>query len=64
MIIFVVMFFHFKVVSPSLIPSLFGMFLYREGASIVTKMLFSGFLSKSLIFHKKSVEPLTYDLSS
>ena len=62
--ILVEMVFRFGVVSTALIHSLFGIFVYRERTSIVTKILFSGILSKLLIFRIKSLEILTYDLSS
>ena len=60
-LILAAMFFHFGVVSTALIPSLFGVLVYRERPSIVTKMLFSGILTKLLIFRIKSVESLTHD---
>ena len=56
--------FCFRAVSTALMPSLFGMFVYRERTSNVTRMLILGILSKLLIFRMKSVESLTYDLSS
>ena len=44
------MFFGFSVFSTTLIPLMFGMVLYRERRSIVTRMMFSGILSKLLFF--------------
>ena len=64
MIILPAMIFCFRVVSTAMIPSLFGMFVCKGWASIVTRMLFSETLSKLLIFRLKFVELLTYDLSS
>ena len=63
-IILLAMFFLLRVLSTALIPSLFGMLVYRERISIVTRILFSGILSKLLIFRMKSIEYLTNDLSS
>ena len=43
-------FFGFSVISTTLIPLMFGMVLYRERRSIVTRMMLSGILSKLLFF--------------
>ena len=41
-ILVAVFFFCLRVVLTALIPSLFGMFVYREQTAIVTRTLFSG----------------------
>ena len=44
--------FVFRAVSTASIPSLFGIFVYRECTSMVTRMLFSGFFHAVYIVYK------------
>ena len=44
--------FVFRAVSTASIPSLFGIFVYRECTSMVTRMLFSGFFHVAYIIYK------------
>ena len=62
--IHILIFFSFQGVSAASIPSFSGTFVYRERTSMVTRMLLLGTFSKLLIFRMKSVEFLTYGLSS